>query len=175
MTASTCCRKGEGACVCSMSLPSLYPLSSASSTTPHTHPPYPLLTPPPGQQATCSCGKQSALHCTCEKAPQENAVTGPTCSCGSRPVGKCTCNNASAENKAPGGNTCPCGQRPSGMCSTPCLLETLSVYGNSYSWFPKMTAGRKWANICRTQAPVRARAGRPTSPRCNRLVFPLGG
>ena len=33
------------------------------------------------QQAKCSCGKQSALKCNCEKAKTENTVTGARCSC----------------------------------------------------------------------------------------------
>lgn len=32
-------------------------------------------------QAKCSCGKQSALSCTCEKANTENTVAGARCSC----------------------------------------------------------------------------------------------
>ena len=32
-------------------------------------------------QAKCSCGKQSALKCTCEKANTENTVSGARCSC----------------------------------------------------------------------------------------------
>ena len=32
-------------------------------------------------KAKCSCGKQSALHCNCEKAKTENAVAGARCSC----------------------------------------------------------------------------------------------
>ena len=31
--------------------------------------------------AKCSCGKQSALHCNCEKAKTENVVAGARCSC----------------------------------------------------------------------------------------------
>ncbi|CAI4213436.1 unnamed protein product [Parascedosporium putredinis] len=69
------------------------------------------------EQATCSCGKQSALHCTCDKAPAENSITGPSCSCGARPVGKCTCANAASENQKPAGSTCSCGARPAGSCT----------------------------------------------------------
>jgi hypothetical protein len=36
-------------------------------------------------QAMCSCGKQSALHCTCEKATTENVLAGPRCSCSMSP------------------------------------------------------------------------------------------
>ncbi len=32
-------------------------------------------------KAKCSCGKQSALHCNCEKAKTENVVAGARCSC----------------------------------------------------------------------------------------------
>ncbi|KLJ13631.1 hypothetical protein EMPG_09389, partial [Blastomyces silverae] len=32
-------------------------------------------------QAKCSCGKQQALHCSCEKAKTENDTSGPRCSC----------------------------------------------------------------------------------------------
>lgn len=32
-------------------------------------------------QAKCSCGKQTAGHCTCDKAASENNITGPRCSC----------------------------------------------------------------------------------------------
>jgi hypothetical protein len=32
-------------------------------------------------QAKCSCGKESALHCTCNKAAAENTVSGARCSC----------------------------------------------------------------------------------------------
>lgn len=65
--------------------------------------PTPLLFPPRmpcsapecvcAQKASCSCGKEAALHCTCERAPIENVV--PTlvesCSCGKRMKGQCTC------------------------------------------------------------------------------------
>lgn len=127
MTASTCCRKGENTCVCSKSNPNFqHPIPSildplllnCLSTHPFQSPPS-TSTPtqtnnPPVQQATCSCGKQSALNCTCSAAPAENTITGPTCSCGARPVGKCTCNNASSENESPKGPTCMCGARPCG-------------------------------------------------------------
>lgn len=44
-------------------------------------------------KSTCSCGKQSALHCNCEKAPVENAVPpkNEACLCGKRQKGHCTC------------------------------------------------------------------------------------
>lgn len=84
-------------------------------------------------QAKCSCGKESALHCTCNKASTENAVSGPRCSCrkfilhdlerkherltfrpGARPAGHCTCERSASENQPVEGETCPCGSRPSG-------------------------------------------------------------
>ncbi|KAK7566238.1 adaptin N terminal region-domain-containing protein [Phyllosticta paracitricarpa] len=64
------------------------------------------------QEATCSCGKQKALHCTCEKASIENNVSGATCSCGQRAAGACTCNRAGEENTI-SGDKCACGKRPS--------------------------------------------------------------
>lgn len=33
------------------------------------------------EKATCSCGKQSAMNCTCEKKATENTVAGARCSC----------------------------------------------------------------------------------------------
>ena len=36
-------------------------------------------------KAKCSCGKQSALHCNCEKAKTENVVAGARCSCRKQP------------------------------------------------------------------------------------------
>lgn len=66
------------------------------------------------KQATCSCGQQSALHCTCDKATSENEVAGPRCSCRARPAGECTCDRASDENSTLSGATCQCGSRPSG-------------------------------------------------------------
>jgi hypothetical protein len=32
-------------------------------------------------KATCSCGKQHAMNCTCEKKAQENSISGARCSC----------------------------------------------------------------------------------------------
>lgn len=32
-------------------------------------------------QAKCSCGKESALHCTCNKSTTENTIQGARCSC----------------------------------------------------------------------------------------------
>merc|ERR1712000_44651 len=47
------------------------------------------------QKATCSCGKQSAMHCTCEKKATENTLpSGNTCACGQRSAGSCTCEKA---------------------------------------------------------------------------------
>ncbi|GKT49574.1 uncharacterized protein ColSpa_09755 [Colletotrichum spaethianum] len=69
------------------------------------------------QQAKCSCGQQSALHCTCSKASTENSVAGPRCSCRARPAGECTCDRASTENTKPAGETCACGVRPANACT----------------------------------------------------------
>ncbi|KAL1888035.1 hypothetical protein Sste5346_009832 [Sporothrix stenoceras] len=53
------------------------------------------------QNATCSCGKQSALHCNCDRASAENTTSGDRCSCGQRPAGACTCaTNPSEVNTA---------------------------------------------------------------------------
>ncbi|QDS75225.1 hypothetical protein FKW77_000332 [Venturia effusa] len=46
-------------------------------------------------EAKCSCGKQSALHCTCEKASTENVVPANPCACGQRAADACTCGRAS--------------------------------------------------------------------------------
>ena len=70
--------------------------------------------PSPAQQATCSCGKQSALECNCEKATTENSVEGARCSCKSRPAGQCNCARADTENKKSCGDSCDCGCRVSG-------------------------------------------------------------
>lgn len=70
--------------------------------------------PSPAQQATCSCGKQSALKCNCEKATTENSVEGARCSCKSRPAGQCNCARADTENKKSCGDSCDCGCRVSG-------------------------------------------------------------
>lgn len=45
------------------------------------------------KKSTCSCGKNPALQCTCEKASVENVVPvdGSSCACGKRAKGKCTC------------------------------------------------------------------------------------
>jgi hypothetical protein len=86
----------------------------------------------PASQAKCSCGQQSALHCTCGKAESENKIEGPRCSCrkflamshwyipiltsnlGARPAGACTCDRAATENSTPSGSLCSCGARPAG-------------------------------------------------------------
>ena len=101
-------------------------------------------------KAVCSCGKQSALHCSCERAASENKVEGPRCSCrecfppppsvvsvatglrcqgtvlmrcaGARPAGSCTCDRAATENAAVGGEKCACGVRAAGT-SNLCFLE----------------------------------------------------
>lgn len=69
------------------------------------------------KQATCSCGKQSALNCTCEKAPYENKLSGARCSCRARPAGECNCDRASKENEPVSGSTCACGVRPADACT----------------------------------------------------------
>ncbi|KAK4133675.1 hypothetical protein BT67DRAFT_382285, partial [Trichocladium antarcticum] len=69
------------------------------------------------QQATCSCGKQPALHCNCTQATAENAVAGARCSCRARPAGHCTCARADVENSKPEGSTCECGSRPADACT----------------------------------------------------------
>ncbi|OAL00497.1 hypothetical protein IQ06DRAFT_293824 [Phaeosphaeriaceae sp. SRC1lsM3a] len=43
------------------------------------------------KEATCSCGKQPALQCTCEKATTENKLPTSTCACGKRAEDSCTC------------------------------------------------------------------------------------
>ncbi|KAI7654191.1 hypothetical protein KC318_g13742, partial [Hortaea werneckii] len=69
------------------------------------------------KEATCSCGKQPALHCNCEKAQAENKTAGARCSCQQRPAGSCTCSRSSTENTKPTGATCACGQRASDSCT----------------------------------------------------------
>ena len=49
------------------------------------------------KNATCSCGKQSALHCTCDRSAAENSTSGDRCSCGQRPAGACTCSTNPSE------------------------------------------------------------------------------
>ncbi|TAQ90585.1 hypothetical protein B7494_g1119 [Chlorociboria aeruginascens] len=63
-------------------------------------------------QAKCSCGENSALHCTCAKSAEENKIEGPRCSCRARRAGECTCDRASTENATPSGSLCDCGARP---------------------------------------------------------------
>ncbi|KIW08075.1 uncharacterized protein PV09_01013 [Verruconis gallopava] len=45
-------------------------------------------------EAKCSCGKNPAMHCNCEKAATENQVPVDACACGMREKGSCTCNRA---------------------------------------------------------------------------------
>ncbi|KAF1959793.1 hypothetical protein CC80DRAFT_489879 [Byssothecium circinans] len=47
------------------------------------------------QEAKCSCGKQPALQCTCDKAATENKLPTSTCACGKRAENSCTCGRAS--------------------------------------------------------------------------------
>ncbi|QQK39919.1 copper resistance protein Crd2 [Penicillium digitatum] len=68
-------------------------------------------------QAKCSCGQQSALHCSCNRASSENVVSGPRCSCRSRPAGQCTCERSVTENQTITGETCACGSRPQASCT----------------------------------------------------------
>lgn len=42
-------------------------------------------------KATCSCGKQPALKCNCDKANVENAIPTNACACGKRASSACTC------------------------------------------------------------------------------------
>ncbi|KFA80028.1 hypothetical protein S40288_01835 [Stachybotrys chartarum IBT 40288] len=107
--ASTCCGKGNSECACGTSPPPPTPpscnprkLTSLSVT---------------AKQATCSCGKNSAMHCTCSKAPSENDVSGPRCSCRARPAGECTCDRAAVENATVTGSKCSCGARPADACT----------------------------------------------------------
>jgi hypothetical protein len=57
--------------------------------------------PRTAKQAKCSCGKNAALACTCEKSTTENIVAGPRCSCRARPAGECTCDRSATENAKP--------------------------------------------------------------------------
>jgi hypothetical protein len=88
--------------------------------------------PKTAQQATCSCGKQSALQCNCEKATTENSVSGDRCSCRARPAGKCNCSRSEAENQDQSqkpvsacGEECDCGCRESGKF----LFYELFIHG----------------------------------------------
>ncbi|KAF2872107.1 hypothetical protein BDV95DRAFT_606670 [Massariosphaeria phaeospora] len=45
-------------------------------------------------EATCSCGKQPALQCTCSKAATENKMSDSMCACGKRPEDACTCSRS---------------------------------------------------------------------------------
>ncbi|KAA8893074.1 hypothetical protein FN846DRAFT_980567 [Sphaerosporella brunnea] len=40
--------------------------------------------------------RRPAQECTCERASQENTVSGATCECGKRPADACTCEKNSA-------------------------------------------------------------------------------
>ncbi|KAF2852898.1 hypothetical protein T440DRAFT_22445 [Plenodomus tracheiphilus IPT5] len=46
------------------------------------------------KEATCSCGKQPALQCTCDKAVTENKLPSSSCACGKRAQDACTCSRA---------------------------------------------------------------------------------
>ncbi|KAF2426256.1 hypothetical protein EJ08DRAFT_638055 [Tothia fuscella] len=45
-------------------------------------------------EAKCSCGKNAAMHCNCEKSSTENVVPTEACSCGLRAKGSCTCSRS---------------------------------------------------------------------------------
>lgn len=107
LKSSTCCGQGSSACACGKLRFSLhYPLSVRTCANNST-----------AQKATCSCGKQSALHCSCDKKATENEITGPRCSCRARPAGECTCDRSSTENASVSGATCSCGSRPAEACT----------------------------------------------------------
>ncbi|KAL8381616.1 hypothetical protein RB595_005751 [Gaeumannomyces hyphopodioides] len=106
--ASTCCGKSD-VCVCGKS--PLWPCQPLKDATDMS------CAPCPATQAKCSCGKQSALHCTCEKAATENSVSGARCSCRARPAGECNCERAGSENVRPTGSACACGSRPADACT----------------------------------------------------------
>ncbi|KAI4613061.1 uncharacterized protein J4E88_001854 [Alternaria novae-zelandiae] len=48
------------------------------------------------QEAKCSCGKQPALQCTCDKAATENKLPtdSSACACGKRTEDACNCGRA---------------------------------------------------------------------------------
>ena len=69
------------------------------------------------QQAKCSCGKEKALNCSCDKAASENTVAGARCSCHARPAGQCNCDRSGTENAPVAGSTCACGSRPADACT----------------------------------------------------------
>ncbi|EDU51309.1 Metallothio domain containing protein [Pyrenophora tritici-repentis] len=46
------------------------------------------------QEATCSCGKQPALQCTCDKAATENKLPSSACACGKRAEDACNCSRS---------------------------------------------------------------------------------
>ncbi|CAO2648011.1 Nn.00g089330.m01.CDS01 [Neocucurbitaria sp. VM-36] len=46
------------------------------------------------KEATCSCGKQPALQCTCAKSATENKLPTSTCACGKRAEDSCTCSRS---------------------------------------------------------------------------------
>lgn len=116
----TCCGSGSS-CVCGKSHTALYMTITSDCPSPVAirH----LTNHFPAQQATCSCGQKSALHCTCDKASAENALEGPRCSCRARPAGECTCDRASTENSSIAGSTCACGSRPAGSCAESLIPE----------------------------------------------------
>lgn len=98
---TSCCGKSGQGCVWYVTF---FPFPRRERTNPQAS----------ASQAKCSCGEKSALHCSCDKATTENAVTGARCSCRARPAGACTCDRAKTENSTPSGDLCSCGSRPSG-------------------------------------------------------------
>ncbi|KAG5295736.1 copper resistance protein Crd2 [Histoplasma capsulatum G186AR] len=77
-------------------------------------------------QAKCSCGKERALHCNCDKAKIENDTSGARCSCRKRPAGQCTCERAESENHQHFTEACPCGKRTSDSCTCERALDAES-------------------------------------------------
>ncbi|KAI0812907.1 hypothetical protein GGR55DRAFT_638356 [Xylaria sp. FL0064] len=118
----TCCGRNSGdECVCGKKLSQ--PVSSLYKNPQHTFTNHSQTIDTDAfhataKQATCSCGKQSALHCTCQRATTENTLSGARCSCRARPAGQCTCDRAAKENAAPpSDNVCQCGARPADSCT----------------------------------------------------------
>ncbi|KAH8732484.1 hypothetical protein GQ44DRAFT_821753 [Phaeosphaeriaceae sp. PMI808] len=52
------------------------------------------------KEATCSCGKQPALQCTCDKAATENKLPTSTCACGKRAQDSCTCGRSESNGSS---------------------------------------------------------------------------
>ncbi|KAI1324745.1 hypothetical protein F5Y16DRAFT_380271 [Xylariaceae sp. FL0255] len=84
-TKDCCGGKNAGDCACGECFPCLpsYLLGDNLANNKHMT----------AKQATCSCGKNSALQCSCAKAATENDTSGDRCQCGKRRAGQCTCGN----------------------------------------------------------------------------------